>query len=95
VQLLASATPGDDEAGLFQQLQVLHDAEAGHGETFFQLRESLTVLFKELVEEGPASRVSQSFEDVVHCWNICDYLVTCQGELPLLGQSWLAITTTL
>ena len=43
MQLLPAGPAGDDEAGIFQNLQMLHDAEARHrqpGFQFFQLRPS-------------------------------------------------------
>ena len=44
VQLLAAATTSDDQMGLFEELEVLHDAEAGHGKAFFELGQGLAVV---------------------------------------------------
>jgi hypothetical protein len=66
VQLLASATARDDQTGVFEELEVLHDAKTRHRKTFFKLGEALAVPLEELVEEGTASWVGEGLEDDVH-----------------------------
>ena len=66
VQLLAAASPGHDQAGLLEQLQVLHDAEARHREAAREGARRLPVLAEELVEQGAPRRVGQRAEHVVH-----------------------------
>ena len=82
VQLLAALPPCDDEPGLLEQLEVLHDAEAGHREPLHERTERLPVLAIERVEQLPASRVGQCAEHRVHVRTIGDHLVTCQGHQP-------------
>ncbi len=79
VQLLATPPLCDDETGFLEQLEVLHHAEARHGEAGFELSERLSVVPVELIEELPAGRVGEGFEHRVHPHTIGDHLVTCQG----------------
>jgi hypothetical protein len=66
MQLLASAPPGGDETRLFEQFQMLHDAEPRHRQPLFERAQRLAVLAEEFVEQAAARRVGEGFEDVVH-----------------------------
>ena len=66
VELLPPPPPGDDEARLLEQLQVLHDPEAGHGEPLLERAERLPVFPEQLVEQAPPGRVGQGSEHLVH-----------------------------
>ena len=65
VQLLAPRPARDDEAGAFEDAQVLHDAEARHLQLRLELGERAAVTRKEPVEEVTAGRVSQRSEHAV------------------------------
>jgi hypothetical protein len=66
VELLPTAATGDHEPGVLEQLQVLHDAEAGHREALLEGVERLAVLPEQLVEQSPAGRVGEGSEHGVH-----------------------------
>ena len=66
VQLLAPASLRHDEAGLLEDPQVLHDAEARHRQTLLQRAQRLPVFLKQLVEQPPARRVGEGLEHRVH-----------------------------
>ena len=75
VQLLAARPPGDDEAGVLEDAQVLHDAEARHLELRLELGQRAPVAHEELVEQEAASWVCECLEDEVlvrHCLRISD-----------------------
>jgi len=78
VQFLAAAAPGHHEAGLFQDLQVLHDAEPSDLKPGLQRAERLAVLAEERVQQVPSDGVGESLEYGVHRARIGDHLVTCQ-----------------
>ena len=66
VELLPAPPPGDDEAGLLEQLQVLHDPEAGHVEALLERAQRLAVLAEELVEQLAPRRIGEGPEHRVH-----------------------------
>ena len=66
MQLLAPAPPGHDQTRLFEQLQVLHHAEARHRQPLFERAQRLPVLLEQLVEQAAPRRVGEGFEHVVH-----------------------------
>ena len=51
VELFPASAPGDHESGLFQHPEVLHDAEAGQGETPNERAEGLAIALEERVQE--------------------------------------------
>ena len=57
---------GDHQAGLLEQLQMLHHTEAAHREAFLQGPQGLAVLPEELVEQAPAGGVGERSEHGVH-----------------------------
>ncbi len=65
VQLLPARPAGDDEAGVLEHAQVLHDAEAGHLELGLELRERAAVALEEPVEQMAPGRVGKRLEDLV------------------------------
>jgi hypothetical protein len=81
VQLLPARPARDDQAGIFEHAQVLHDAEARHLQLRLEICERAAVTDKEPVEEEAARRVGECLEDavVVHPPSICDQIVTCQA----------------
>ena len=66
VQLLPAPSPGDDEARLFQLLQVLHHAEAGDVEPRLERAQRLAVFTEQLVEQAPPGGIGEGPEHVVH-----------------------------
>jgi hypothetical protein len=62
--------------GVFEDLEVFHDAEAGHVELLFQLRQGLSVALAQTVQKRAAGGVVQGFEDRVHGRLIRDSIVT-------------------
>jgi hypothetical protein len=62
--------------GVFEDLEMLHDAEAGHVELLFQFRKGLTVALPQAVQKRAAGGVVQGFEDRVHGRLIRDSIVT-------------------
>ena len=87
VQLLAALAAGGHDPGLLEHLQVLHHAEARHRQAPLECREGLAVLPEELVEQGPAGRVGQCLEHLVHDPTIGDHSVTCQEVARLPGPT--------
>ena len=65
VQLLPALPAGDDEPGVLEHAEVLHDAEAGHLELGLELRERAAVALEEPVEEMAPGRVGERLEDLV------------------------------
>src|SRR5262249_45591097 len=96
VVLLPARAAGDDEPGVLEHPQGLHDAEARHLQLRLELRERAAVALEEPVEQMPAGRGRQCLEHpvtVVHGSRIRDRLVTCQlDSWELLGwrceRSW-------
>src|SRR5438067_13202523 len=82
MQLRPARAAGDDEAGLLENPQVLHHAEAGHLELGLELGERTAVALEEPVEQMAAGRIGECPEDlvVVHARIIGDQMVTCQAE---------------
>ena len=68
VQLLAPALAGNDEAGLLEDLEVLHHSEARHRHPLLQSGQRLTVLGEQGVEQVPPSRVCKGLEYRVHAF---------------------------
>jgi hypothetical protein len=66
VQLLAAPAARDHDAGLLEDPQMLHHAEPRHRQPLLERAERLAVLLEQLVEQAPARRVGQCFEDLVH-----------------------------
>jgi hypothetical protein len=65
VPLLPARAPGDDEPRLFEQAQVLHDAEARHFQRRLEVRERAAVTLVEPVEQETPRRVRQRLEHSV------------------------------
>jgi len=62
-----SASPKrDNEIGFDEQTKVFRDALPGHAEMAAKLVQSLAVILVELIQQGPALSVGESFEDFVH-----------------------------
>ena len=72
VQLLAAALLGDHEPRVLELLEVLHHAEPRHLEARAERVQRLAVLPEELVEQGPAGRIGQGAEHVIHVRKIGD-----------------------
>jgi hypothetical protein len=68
VELLPAGPASDDEPGLFQQAQVLHDPEARHVDLGLELGERAAFAFVQEVEQEAAGRVGERLEHpaVVH-----------------------------
>ena len=65
VQLLPARPPRDDETGLLEHAQVLHDAEARHLQLGLQLGERAAVTHEEPVEQEATGRVGECLEHAV------------------------------
>ena len=65
MQLLPAGPAGDDETGIFQNLQMLHDAETCHFQTGLQVFQRAAVALKEQVQEEATRRVGKRLEYVV------------------------------
>jgi len=63
--LLATRPPSNDEAGVFEDSQMAHDAKARHVELGLQLGERASVAHEQLVEQRASGRVCQCLEDEV------------------------------
>jgi hypothetical protein len=81
--------------GFFEQTQMLHDAEAGHVEVGLELGQRPGVAIKEQIEQFPAGRVGERFEDqsVVHAANIGDCLVTYQDGFDIARYELRSISS--
>jgi hypothetical protein len=66
VELLAAAAFGDDQAGLLEHAQVLHDAKTSHRQPALERAQRLPVALEQLVEQAAAGGVANRPEDVVH-----------------------------
>ena len=66
VELLPTPPLGDDEAGLLQLPEVLHDPEARHRKPRLEFGQRLAVGPEELIEQAPPGRVGQRLEHLVH-----------------------------
>src|SRR4029077_20979340 len=66
VELLPAAPARDHEIGLLQQPEVLHDAEARHGQALLERTQRLPVLLEELVEQSSPGRVAERLEHLIH-----------------------------
>ena len=72
VELVAALAAGVEEAGGFEDVEVLGDGLAGGGQTVFhdeagaELEEGLAVAVEELVEDGAPGGVGERVEDVGH-----------------------------
>jgi hypothetical protein len=62
VQLLPPRSARDDEPGVLEQPQVLHDPEAGHLQLGRELRERAAVTLEEPVEQEAPRRVGERAE---------------------------------
>ena len=65
VQLLPAAPDDGDEIGVREQLQVLRHGLARHVHVLAQRGQRLAVIPMQLVEQTPARRIGQGFEDFV------------------------------
>jgi hypothetical protein len=65
VQLFPTGPPGDDEARVFEDAQVLHDAEAGHLQLRLELGQRAAVTREEPVEQVAPGRVGERLEHTV------------------------------
>lgn len=87
VMFLATRPTCQDETRVFQDTQVFHDAEAGHGQRRLEFTQSLAVPLEELIQQQAARRISQGFEYslfIQHVLILGDQKVTCQIVIPLL-----------
>jgi hypothetical protein len=66
VELLPALLLRDDQSGILQYAEVLHDAEAGHVEASSEGGEGLSVLAEERIEEAATGGVGEGLEDGVH-----------------------------
>jgi hypothetical protein len=72
VELVAALAPGRDEAGPFEDVQVLGDGLTGGAETVLhreagaQLEQRLPVAIGQLVEDGAPRRVGERSVDIRH-----------------------------
>ncbi len=67
VMVFEPALPAaDDEMRVFKNLEVLHHAEAGHGELGFQLAQRLAVLLAQAVQKGATGGIVEGFEERIH-----------------------------
>ena len=65
----------DDEAGVLENAQVLHDAEAGHRrQQRFELTERLAIALSEPVKQAPPIRIGQCPKDGFHLLHARDYM---------------------
>ena len=80
MQLLPATAAGDDEPGLLEHAQMLHDAEARHLDLRLELAERAAVMLEEPVEQEAPCRIGECLEDpvVVHPRMVRDQMVTCQ-----------------
>ncbi len=65
VELLPARPARDDEPGVLEHAQVLHDPEAGHLQLGLELGERAAVALEEPVEEKAPGRVGERLEDQV------------------------------
>src|SRR5688500_15671934 len=91
VQLLPAQPPRDDEARVFEDAEVLHDAEAGHIQLGLELGERAAVTREEPVEQEASRWVSQCLEYAVvvvgHRSTIRDHIVTYQALAGRPGRA--------
>ena len=80
---------------MLQDLEMLHDAKAGHRQPRLQVLQRPAVALKEQVQEEATRWVSKSPEYVivVHIQTIGDYMVTCQilirrERCEVANKSW-------
>ena len=72
VELVATLSPGQDQPGILEDVEVLRDGLAGRARAVVrdqsnaQLEQGLPVPCPELIEDGPARRVGQGLEDIAH-----------------------------
>jgi hypothetical protein len=81
VPLLPSRPANDDEAGAFEDAQVLHHAEARHRQLGLELGERPPIADEEPIEQIATRRIRERLEHAVvvsHTRIICDQMVTCQ-----------------
>jgi hypothetical protein len=70
VELASAVTAGRDQVGPFQDVEVAHDAEAGHRrQVGTQLADRLRVSLEEAIEQQPAARIGQRAEHKLHSPN--------------------------
>ncbi|MET3172489.1 UNVERIFIED_ORG: hypothetical protein ABIB52_000313 [Arthrobacter sp. UYCu721] len=72
VEFLPAPTAGDHQAGVLQQLEVLHDPVAGHVEALLQRVQGLPVFLEEFIEQVAAGGVGEGLEYGVHAFRIGD-----------------------
>ncbi len=80
MMFLPTGAPGDDESGVLEEAEMLHDAEAGHRHVGLELGQRPPLALEERIQQESTGRVGQGPEDevvIVHATNIRDYLVTC------------------
>ncbi|MCY1561545.1 hypothetical protein D9M68_988120 [compost metagenome] len=65
VQLFPALPDDGDEVGRFELLQVLRHGLAGHVHVLTQGRERLAVVLVQQIQQAPATRVGQRFEDFI------------------------------
>lgn len=66
MEFLASVFDGGDEAGSFQQGEVLADGLAGHTHVAAEVVQGAAVFFVKTVEQFSPGFVGQGFKDCIH-----------------------------
>ena len=67
MELFATSPKWDDQLSANQNVQVFGNALARHAQVLTELIEGLAVVLMKLIEQGAATWMSESFEDVIHC----------------------------
>ncbi len=65
MQFLPARPARDNEAGIFQNLQMLHDAETRHLEPGLQFLQRAAVALKKQVQEEASCRIGKCLEYVI------------------------------
>ena len=79
VQLLPTATPTHDEAGLLEQAEMLGHGDPRHVVSGGQGHQGLAVALEECVEQCPSSGIGKRSEHRFHQSTIGNQMVSCQG----------------
>jgi hypothetical protein len=66
VELLPTAPLGDHETGVFEHLEVLHDADPGHCIPLDERPQRLSVVGEQSIEKAAPGGISECPEDFVH-----------------------------
>ena len=85
VQLLPAGPAREDEARLFQQAQVLHDADARHVQLGFEFGQRAALTLEEQVEQEATGRVGQRLE---HTVVVPPHADTIRNQISYLSSLW-------